>query len=190
MSDSFSKALGESDKMVSSKKAKKEKRSEVNEKQKKGTKGRVYTDTERARTSNPYSRNDVDPVKTGSEKSQKHNKDEKHKPAENVSKGQKISKGSLLADVDIVSKETDSSVASTGDTTPGEEEEDIGSDNIACQYCLVMFKFDNLQEHVEKCEKKKYGNSETGEEMLAGQVEAVEVSGGGQNVEVNSMQNI
>jgi len=186
VSDSFSKALGESDKMVSSKKAKKEKRSEVNEKQKKGTKGRVYTDTERARTSNPYSRNDVDPVKTGSEKSQKHNKVEKHKPAENVSKGQKISKGSLLADVDIVSKETDRSVASTGDTTPGEEEEDIGSDNIACQYCLVMFKFDNLQEHVEKCEKKKYGNSETGEEMLAGQVEAVEVSGGGQNVEVNS----
>jgi len=178
VSDSFSKALGESDKMVSNKKSKKEKRSEVNEKHKKETKGRVYIDTEKAKSSNHNPRNEVDPVKTNSEKSEKNNKVEKHKHAENASKGQNSSKDSL------VEKETDSSVASTGDSTPVEED-DIGSDNIACQYCLQMFKFHNLQEHVEKCEKKCSESSETGEEILAGQVEAVE-GGGGQNVEENS----
>merc|ERR1712108_95118 len=135
VSDSFSKALGESDKMVSKKKAKKEKKND--EKHKKGTKERVYIDTEKARTSN--SRNEVDPVKTASEKSQKQNKVEKHKAVENTLKGQKSSKDSLLADDETVTKETDTGSVGTGGETGMEEDDDIGSDNIACQYCFVMF---------------------------------------------------
>ena len=184
VSDSFSKALGESDKMVSKKKAKKEKKNDVNEKHKKGTKERVYIDTEKARTSNP--RHEVDPVKTASEKSQKQNKVEKHKEyIENTFKGQKSSKGSLLADNETVAKETDTGSVGTGEETPMEDDEDdIGSDNIACQYCFVMFKFDNLQGHIEKCEKKH--ESSEAAEILAGQVEAIEGGGASQNAELNS----
>ena len=147
VSDSFSKALGESDIMVSKKKAKKEKKNDVNEKHKKGSKERVYIDTEKARSSNP--RNEADQVKSSSEKSQKEKRVEK----QNASKGEKSSKDSLLTDVETVAKETDTgSVVKAGETPV--EDDDSGSDEIACQYCLVMFKFANLRGHIEKCEKK------------------------------------
>merc|ERR1711981_775630 len=144
VSDSFSKALGESDKMVSRKKAKKEKKNDVNEKHKKGSKERVYIDTEKARSSHP--KNEVDPVKSGSERSQKEKK--------NALKGEKSSKDSLLADVETVAKETDTdSAVKAGETSL--EDDDSGSDEIACQYCRVVFKFPaNLKRHTEKCEKR------------------------------------
>merc|ERR1712037_220539 len=147
VSDSFSKALGESDIMVSKKKAKKEKRNNVNEKHKKGSKERVYIDTEKARSSNP--RNEADQVKSSSEKSQKEKRVEK----QNVSKGEKSSKDSLLTDVETVAKETDTGSAVKAGETPAEDD-DSGSDEIACQYCFVPIKFANLKGHIEKCEKK------------------------------------
>ena len=160
-SDSFSKALGESDKMVSKKKAKKEKKNDVNEKHKKGTKERVYIDTEKARTSNQ--RNEVDPVKNGSERNQKENKVEKQKAAENALKGQKSNiNDSLLTDAETIAKET-----YTDSHTAGGEAavEDDDSDEIACLHCFVKFTLANYQGH--RCEKKL----ESGE-LLAGQVEA------------------
>ena len=169
-SDSFSKALGENDKIVSKKKAKKDKKSDDNEKHKKGTKERVYIDTEKARSLNHGSRNETGSEKTATEKSQKHKKVEKHKEAENMSKGEKSSKDSLLAGGELVGKESSNS-SSVG--TPLEED-DMDSDNIiGCQYCFELFKFKDLQEHTGKCEKK----FET-IEILAGQVEPVEGVGG------------
>merc|ERR1712130_844754 len=147
--------------MVSKKKAKKEKKNDVNEKHKKGTKERVYIDTEKARTSNQ--RNEVDPVKTSSERNQKENKVEKQKAAENALKGQKSNiNDSLLANAETIAKET-----YTDSHTAGGEAavEDDDSDEIACLHCFVKFTLANYQGH--KCEKK----FESGE-LLAGQVEA------------------